>query len=1778
MKKTNRMLSLFLAVVMVVCMLPTTVFASESGNIENINYVGFTSTVSWKAYDGAIGYQVKIFDSTTDNMVQSWNVYENNLNLSTVSIPSGSYYVVVIARDMEGEISNHTQSTVFTYTDKTPPTAAWVTAGTARTSDSDATVQFENKDLISACTYYYAVVDSGAAAPTIDTSAAGISAEKGSGNYINLTQLTAGAKDIYLILKDQDGNASEPIMTTIPAYVPPVTSFTVTFNMNGHGTAPENQTVAQGGKITKPADVPDSGSWKFGGWYKDAECVNPWDFDADVVTADTTLFAKWSLESIVITYTVTYDANGGTGTVTDSNAYAADENATVLAADGLTAPAGKEFDSWNTNADGTGTSYSPGDSITVTENITLHAQWVDKCTCNVHCTDALILETSCAFCKASGNPDDCKGTDTLEGGYFTYNGIIYHITDKYNHDVCVYNGADVSGNIVIPRQAFNGDVSYTVTEIDTSAFVNCTGLTSITIPDSVTEIDNQAFSACSELKSITIPNSVSRIGNNAFQNCTSLTSITIPSSVTSIGNDIFKDCTSLTSITIHSGVTSIGNSAFQGCTSLAGITIPGGVTSIGNSAFQGCTGLTSITIPGGVTSIGNSAFQGCNGLISITIQDGVTSIGNGAFSGCTGLASITLPSSVTSIGDSAFQNCSNLTNITIPDGVTTIGTAAFRYCTKLTSITIPGSVTTIDSSAFIFCNSLQTVLLMTDSPKTIADDAFSNTPATITHKYVAPSNLHWDGTTLRWDGLGTNYVRYEVKINPIDADSGIRPIAKTVYTTDHFYDFSGYISPGTYTVSVTAVLPEIIDIDEPDYQSSETVTLEEQRVPPRIEISNIVPVRAGVDSANISFVASMPGTMYYFVTDLIQQNPSIDTSGEGMAIKEGYNLFHPTLNAAIDPTQWQYVYVTFKTADGVLSEITRIDVVGTSRTTHRLTVTADEGGNIDPGSRYVEDGGSISFTITPDSGYKLDTLTLDGEDVTSAVVGNQYTLTNVTAAHTIQVSFKLDDSVAPLSAPTNLTWEGTTAKWDAVENASGYSVQLYKDGVAQGEPVTTTETEYTFPISESGSYTFKVKAIGDGSSYSDSGEAETDASAFYTVTFDMNGKDGTPPESQKVAVGGIATKPTDPTAAGFTFAGWYADKECTTAWDFDSTINQDTTLYAKWQESYHVQVGTVKLYEGEYTTDGKSTTTTKPESGGYAHYSNGVLTLHNFSYTGQGAPEKDVIHAAEALKVNVVGTNTITATGGSAMNFRKGYVIDGDGVLNLTGDLVCILGVSGRPSQIKNITLNATAAGQVLYYGEFSIENAKLILTSGNVGAGVQGDTVVIINSEIVSNAGIAATVGDMEVENSKIVVSEDIALAVNDGYAVKLIGGNITVSGNDEDGAIYVKGSTLTLPAVDYWWRTSADGEFTKNDFAYDEQSYIEITTTEPHTHAWDTQWSVGAEGHWHECTVTGCPITDNTQKDGYGAHNPDADDGNCETAVACTICNAVTTAAKAHSFTESTTKVASEGDCQNPKTYYAKCANCQQISNEITITSEEYGAHNWAPDWTTDSGKHWHKCLTSGCTEIKDENPHSGGSATCKDLAKCEFCDMAYGALSAHGKTEVKNVKDATCTEQGYTGDTYCKVCDQKIVYGTNTDALGHGKTEVKNAKDATCTEQGYTGDTYCKVCGEKVADGTPVAALGHGETEIRNAASASCGDEGYTGDKHCKACGETLETGTAIAKTEHNFKDGKCTYCKGADPKYTPDVPQTEENSHVVLWIILLIISAIVIIVLVVFFKRE
>ena len=358
-----------------------------------------------------------------------------------------------------------------------------------------------------------------------------------------------------------------------------------------------------------------------------------------------------------------------------------------------------------------------------------------------------------------------------------YGLITFHIGDSTYAptEAFVYDCEQSrSGHLNIPSSIEFAGNTYPVTSIggynydDYGAFYNCSGLTSITIPNSVTYIGYEAFKNCSGLTSVTLPENITYIGSYAFSNTgvspnVVIDSVTYSVALAKIPESYYATLTDNSSrisgyglITFHIGdstyapteafvydceqnrsghvdilssievgentypVTSIGGTytyygslgdsysysydAFRYCSSITSVNIPNSITSIGNAAFYNCSGLTSVTIPNSVTSIGESAFSNCNSLISITIPENITSIGNSTFYGCNSLSSITIPENITSIGNSAFYNCSVLTSVNIPNSVTSIGNSAFNGCSGLASVTFEDNSSLDSIGNYVFSN------------------------------------------------------------------------------------------------------------------------------------------------------------------------------------------------------------------------------------------------------------------------------------------------------------------------------------------------------------------------------------------------------------------------------------------------------------------------------------------------------------------------------------------------------------------------------------------------------------------------------------------------------------------------------------------------------------------------------------------------------------------------------------------------------------------------------------------------------------------------------------------------------------------------------------------------------------------------------------------------------------------------------------------------------------------------------------------------------------------
>lgn len=133
-------------------------------------------------------------------------------------------------------------------------------------------------------------------------------------------------------------------------------------------------------------------------------------------------------------------------------------------------------------------------------------------------------------------------------------------------------------------------------------------------------------------------------------------------------------------------------------------------------------------------------------------------------------------------------------------------------------------------------------------------------------------------------------------------------------------------------------------------------------------------------------------------------------------------------------------------------------------------------------------------------------------------------------------------------------------------------------------------------------------------------------------------------------------------------------------------------------------------------------------------------------------------------------------------------------------------------------------------------------------------------------------------------------------------------------------------------------------------------------------------------------------------------------------------------------------------------------------------------------------------------------------------------------HSLTKVINKKDATCTENGYTGDTVCAICGKEITKGETIQAKGH--TEVIDAAvEPTCTEPGKTEGKHCSVCNEVLVAQEVIPATGHTEKAVAGK-PATCTETGLTDGISCSVCGTVIKAQEVIPAKGHSWNEGEIT----------------------------------------------
>ena len=352
---------------------------------------------------------------------------------------------------------------------------------------------------------------------------------------------------------------------------------------------------------------------------------------------------------------------------------------------------------------------------------------------------------------------------------------------------------------------------------------------------------------------------------------------------------------------------------------------------------------------------------------------------------------------------------------------------------------------------------------------------------------------------------------------------------------------------------------------------------------------------------------------------------------------------------------------------------------------------------------------------------------------------------------------------------------------------------------------------------------------------------------------------------------------------------------------------------------------------------------------------------------------------------------------------------------------------------------------------------------------------------------------------------------------------------------------------------------------------SGAEIPATGNHTDV-DGKWESDGENHWHTCYFgTKFDVTAHT-----------GGEATCVNKAICEVCKIEYGDVDATNHKNTEIRGATDPTCcEAGYTGDKWCTDCNtkiESGSEISSTGNHTDVDG---KWESDGTNHWHTCYFGTKFDI---TAHNGGEATCKSPAECSECGHSYGPLDANnhkGTTYLKNQKEATCFEEGYTGDIYCSDCNEKIADGQSIAKNAHNPASVwttnehdhwkecqtvgcgnvidkaaHSGGEATCVSK-----AVCEVCKAQYGD---VDATNHKHTEIRDAKPATEQEKGYTGDTWCIDCNKKIATGSEIAMLEHKLtlveaKDATVTeqgnikyyYCENCG-KYFADVAGTKEIS--------------------------
>ena len=886
-------------------------------------------------------------------------------------------------------------------------------------------------------------------------------------------------------------------------------------------------------------------------------------------------------------------------------------------------------------------------------------------------------------------------------------------------------------------------------------------------------------------------------------------------------------------------------------------------------------------------------------------------------------------------------------------------------------------------------------------------------------------------------------------------------------------------------------------------------------------------------------------------------------NGEKSGVVSGRKELAIPAQYAVDGVQFAFHYVNPTHETGPLAvDNVKLTAPGGSSDTVTLTTTASDGGTVAPAGQttYVS-GQAVDVTFTPDQGYQLASVKVNGR--TASVTGNVLTLT-------------MDQSYAVSAVFEKIPDVPTVMFENDFESVTGDSFPFHGWTLKGVNPNGYTWKQYTY---------YNWKSLGNDTKHayiSDDWNGGLQDEWLISPSVNLSGtRDAVLYFDYAYGIYGIKNKTFTATVEASTDGG----QTWTPIWNFqDSYTGQETSGYAL-AGSAEVKV------PAQYAVDGVQ------------------FAFRYVNTTHDTAPlAVDNVKLMAVEDGPVAQKYTITATAG------EGGSITPAGEVSVKEGASQTFAIAAQEGYaIADVLVDGQSVGAVdSYTFENVTANHTIAALFTKTASDVQFDND--FESETFPGHGwtLQSTRSDSPYTwykgtNTKLNSTKQARIDMDyyeDSWGDWSVGGIRKPLLPMAGGSDKLQDEYLISPVVDLTGKTpTLNFDYLLLKYVIGRYCSVTVEATTDGGRTWTTIWNAAdlgeISGYWYNGTahvaVPAAFCTDNAQFafHFYKKANAGYDDDDAMFAIDnVTMTYGVTDpCADGHTLT-AVAEVPATCETAGTKAYW-ECSVCRKLfsdadgKNETTLEALTIPAtgHAWGqPAWTwtgTESASAVFTCgndgshtqtLTAAVTSQVTTEPgcESTGVRTYTATVTLEgrtYTDTKTETLPATGHdTQLVGAKPATCTEDGYTGDEVCKTCGVTVKKGEVIPATGHD-TELVGAKPATCTQDGYTGDEVCKTCGVTVKKGEVIPATGH-DTELVGAKAATCTQDGYTGDEVCKTCGETVTKGEVVKATGHHYKDGKCTDCGEKDPNYQPAQPgvKTGDASSVTLWVMLLTVSAL------------